>query len=185
MALRILPQLLAGEAEIGPRRILELLRHLIRDVVVGREADLVLAVRLELPGRHLELDAVAGRGGGERLDGDRRRRRQARAEQRGRPRDGAGLRRTAVDPEPDQLELVLAERRQPVRHRCTRHIDVRGQLRGVGRRRELQPEEAPALVAGLHARQGAGGRRHLEEVPVGLARGEVEVPLLGPLPWHA
>ena len=57
MALRILSQVLGGEAEHGAAGILELLGHLCADVVVRREADLVLAVRLEVPRRHDELEA--------------------------------------------------------------------------------------------------------------------------------
>src|SRR5262249_45759294 len=80
VALRVLSQLLAREPEHRPARVLELLRHLARDVVVGGEADLVLAVRLEMPRRHHELDAVAGSRRRQRLYRDRGRRRPARTE---------------------------------------------------------------------------------------------------------
>src|SRR5262249_34403849 len=61
MALRILAQLLAGEAEVLTARVEELGGNLGRDVVVGGEAELVLAVRLEVPGRHDELNALVRR----------------------------------------------------------------------------------------------------------------------------
>src|SRR5690606_1687241 len=52
VALRILPQLEALEAEHAV--VLELGRNLIGDVVVGREAELVLALRRQVPLRHHE-----------------------------------------------------------------------------------------------------------------------------------
>src|SRR5262249_3954183 len=55
VALRVLPELLTGEAEELPTRVLELLGNLARNVVVGREADLVFAVRRQRPGRHDEV----------------------------------------------------------------------------------------------------------------------------------
>ena len=68
VALGILPQVVGGEAEHGAGGILELLRHLGADVVIRREAQLVLAMRFEMPGRHDELEASAGRRRIERLD---------------------------------------------------------------------------------------------------------------------
>ena len=109
MALRILPQLLPAEPEHRPGRILELLRHLGRDVVVRREAELVLALRGQGPFGHHELDPRAGRRGIERRDDDGRGRRETRVQQRLRPPHGPRLWSAAVDPHLDEFQLILAE----------------------------------------------------------------------------
>src|SRR5207245_4816217 len=102
MALRVLAQLGAGEAEEVATRILNLgrdwiatlagrtvkvgvadrivliaaLTPLAGDVVIRCETDLMLAVRFQLPWRHDELETVGGQRRIERLDDDRLGRRQ-------------------------------------------------------------------------------------------------------------
>src|SRR5262249_40690049 len=71
-------------------------------------------------------------------------------------------------------ELAVADRRQPVGHRCAADLDAARQEAGLGFRRELQPKVASILVARLDALEPALARGNLEEVVVGDRRGEVE-----------
>ena len=174
VALGILSEILLVEAEQGAARILERLRHLAADVIVRRETDLVLAVRFELPRGHFELDAHTGRRRFQRSDEDGFCRRQARVQERLCSGDRASLRRTGVDPQAHQLELVFAERPHGVRHRRPGDLDAGGQLARIGLRGQLEPQEAAILVARLDAVEGAFRRRDLEQVLVGHARQEIE-----------
>src|SRR5262249_50731454 len=98
VTLRVLTQLLSREAEVVAAWIAELGRNLAADVVVRRDADLVLAVRRKVPGGKLKLHPLALSRRIERLDRDRLDRRQAGVDQLVGPEHGALLRRAVVDP---------------------------------------------------------------------------------------
>src|SRR5262249_46954004 len=102
---------LAGPAPaVGARQLL-LGRNLRRQIVVGRVADLVLAVRRNRPRRRVELEALRRCRRIGRPDLRRLRGRQARREQPVGADDDPGLGRTVVDPQLDGLELVGGGRR--------------------------------------------------------------------------
>src|SRR5438128_6810219 len=132
VALRILPQGLRvpDETAVGveaaidevPARYLELHRDAGGEVIVRREAELMLAVRLELPGRQNELEALVGRGWVKRDGGDGAGRRQARVQQLLGARHRPALWRRRVDPQTQRLELVVAERGVVVRHRAEQYL---------------------------------------------------------------
>src|SRR5262249_18301607 len=141
------------------------------------EADLVLAVGLEMPGRHHELNPRAGGRRIEWLDDDRFGRRQAGIEQRLSPADGPGLRGSAVDPEAERLQLVGACRRQARWPRGAGDLYAGGQLGRIGLGGELEPQKAAILVTWLHAWQVAVGRLNLYEILVRNRRRQVEAAL--------
>ena len=129
VALRILPEGLRVPEEVA-ERIRELGRHLVREVEVGREAELVLAVRRELPGRHDELVALVGGRRVERSGGDRHHGWQAGVQDGLRPCHRPGFGRGRIDPLAQHLELVLAQRGGVVRHRGEEDLDARRKVIG-------------------------------------------------------
>ena len=155
----------AGNECVGSR-----LPHLALDVVVGREADLVLALGRDVPGWAVELDAVTGCRGVGRNDLLWGGRPEARIEESRRPFDHAPVARPRPDPEAHRLELVRGDGRKPDRHgRAEDVVDARGP--GP----ELQPEEARLLISRLHqAHLGIERRAPVDEAVPGDARHEAE-----------
>ena len=140
-------------------------------------------MRLELPWRQGELEALVGGGRVERNGTDRRRGGQADVQRGLRPRHRARLRGGRVDPLAQHLELVRAEGARVVRHGTAGDLDagrqVVGQLLGGGLRQQLQPEVAPPLVSRLDAVEGRHlRRRDLDHVRVGDVGTQVEAALL-------
>ena len=163
VAERILTGLVELVAE-GAVRTAELLRDLVGHVVVRGEAHLVLALRVEDPARHADLQTGARRRRRQRLDRDRFRRRQASVEQISRTGHDAIARRTALDPQAHRLDLVGAQRRLRIeRHRPHRRVPFAGERLGG----EVDPQQTGAGLTGEHARPALHRRRlggHVDEI---------------------